>query len=191
MANTNDLQKGIAIRKDSKLWLVIDVFFVSPGKGSAFFRTKLREISTGKTVEHTFKSGESIEIVETQRRNTSFLYREGDSYVFMDDENYEQHYLEESQLEANIPKFVKEEQKIIILFAEENPVIATFHKTKMPFKVIEAPPGLKGDTATNTTRMVKLETGVEVQAPLFIKEGETIIVNVETGEYCERYRSSS
>lgn len=190
MANTTDLQKGATIRKDNKLWLVTDVFFVSPGKGSAFFRTKLREIGIGKVVEHTFKSGESIDLVETQKRNASFLYQEGDSFVFMDEENYEQYYLEKSQLETNIPKFVKEGQKIIILFAENSPIIASFHKTKMHFKVVDAPPGLKGDTATNTTRAIKLETGAEIQAPLFIKEGETIVVNVETGEYCERYKES-
>ena len=186
MADTTALTKGIAIKKDSKLWFVNDVFFVSPGKGSAFFRTKLKEIATGKVVEHTFKSGEAIEVVDTERRNASFLFKEGESYVVMDDENYEQYSLDVEHLDTNMADFIKEEQKLILLFAEGELLQATFHKTKLPFKVIDAPPGIKGDTATNTTRAVKLETGAEVQAPLFIKEGETIIVNVETGEYCER-----
>ena len=155
-----------------------------------FFRTKLKEVGSGKTVEHTFKSGEGIELVETERRNASFLYREGEAFVFMDEDNYEQYYLEATQLDANMLKFIKEEVKVVILFAEGSPVTATFHKTKLPFKVIDAPPGLKGDTATNTTRAVTLETGAQIQAPLFIKEGERIIVNVETEDYCERYKET-
>ena len=190
MADTTNLQKGVTIRKDNKLWFVTEVFFVSPGKGSAFFRTKLKEVGTGKVIEHTFKSGENIDLVETERKNASFLYKDGDFFVFMDDENYEQYYLEEAQLESNISKFIKEEIKVIIFFAEGHPVMTTFHKTKLPFKVIDAPPGLKGDTATNTTRAVTLETGAQIQAPLFIKEGEVIIVNVEKEEYCERYKES-
>ena len=188
MADTTSLQKGVTIKRDNKLWFVSDVFFVSPGKGTAFFRTKLKEVGTGKVVDNTFKSGESIELVETERKSASFLYKDGDFFVFMDDENYEQYYLEESQLEPNIPKFIKEEVKVIIFFAEGTPVMTNFHKTKLPLKVVDAPPGLKGDTATNTTRMVTLETGAEIQAPLFIKEGEMIIVNVEKEEYCERYK---
>ena len=189
MTNTASLSKGITIKKDNKLWFVNDVFFVSPGKGSAFFRTKLKEVTTGKIVEHTFKSGEDIEVVETERRNVSFLYREGGNYVFMDDKNYEQYYLEESQLEENVLRFIKQEQKLILFFAEDTPVQVSYHKTKLPFKVADAPPGIKGDTANAVTRAVKLETGAEVLCPLFINTGDIIIVNVETGEYCERYKS--
>lgn len=186
MADTNDLTKGATIRKDNKLWFVNDAFFVSPGKGAAFYRTKLKDINTGKVVEHTFKSGEGIELIETFRRSVSFLYAEGDDFVFMDEENFEQYTLSIEIVSEDVAKYLLEGQKLIIFFAEEQPINITFPKQKLGFKVVDAPPGIKGDTATNTTRAVTLETGAEVQAPLFIKEGETIVVNVETGEYCGR-----
>ena len=106
----------------------------------------------------------------------------------MDEENFEQYELSESFVGENITKFLIDGQKLILLFVEEEPIVIYYHKTKLPFKVIEAPPGIKGDTATNTSRGVKIESGTEVLAPLFIKEGESIIVNVETGQYCERYK---
>ena len=188
MADTTNLEKGVTLRKDGKLWTVMDVFFVSPGKGAAFFRTKLKEVNSGKVGDKTFKSGESIDVVDTERRNVSFLYKDGEEYIFMDDENYEQYHLSEDQLAKNVSKFLKEEAKLIVFFAEGHPVLAAFYKTKQPFKVVDAPPGIKGDTTTNALRAVKIETGAEILAPLFIKEGESIVVNVETEEYCERHK---
>lgn len=187
MADTTNLEKGITIRRDGKLWVVMEVHFVSPGKGSAFYKTKLKELETGKVVEVTLKSGLEIEIVETYRRNCSYLYKEGEKYLFMDDESYEQYELEEKLLDANMPKYLLPEQKVTVLFDESDRVImANFLKTKLIFTVVEAPPGLKGDTSGNATRAAKIDSGAEVQVPLFIKEGEKIVVNVDTDEYCER-----
>lgn len=190
LADTTNLEKGIFLQKDGKIWQVTDVFFVSPGKGAAFFRTKLKELYTGKVVENTIKSGSSIDIVELERRNCSFLYKEGEQYIFMDDATYEQHNLQKNYLSENMSVFLKPEHPVVIIFNEENqPIHASFIKTKMAFKVIEATPGVKGDTVSNVNRLVTLETGAQVQAPLFVKEGDSIVINVETGEYCERDRS--
>jgi elongation factor P len=186
MATTSDLSKGQTIKHDGKLWSVLDVTFVSPGKGSAFYKIRLKEVNVGKVVEITLKSGTQVEIIETNRRNVQFLYKEGEDFVFMDDENYEQYHLQPEVVGENVINFLKEEQRLIIFFAEGSPVNITFQKQKHPFKITQAEPGIKGDTATNSNRPVTIETGATVNVPLFINEGDTILVNVETGEYCER-----
>ena len=189
MATTSDLEKGMTIRKENKLWFVMSTFFVSPGKGSAFYKVKLKEVQTGKVVDYTLKSGEAIEIVDTERKTVQFLYKQDDLFVFMDQENYEQYSLEESVVGEKKAAFLKEEQKLIIFFAEEVAVDVSYVKQKQVFEVIEAPPGVKGDTVSNAFKTVSLETGAKAQVPLFIKEGEKVVINVETGEYCERMKS--
>lgn len=186
MSDTSVLKKGVAIKFENKNWFVQDTFFVSPGKGSAFFRTKLREIETGKVVEHTFKSGEGIELLDTERRNATYLYTKNGLYVFMDDESFEQYEYDDKIVVESTSKFLKENQTVIILFAEDNPLTISFPKTKVVFKVTEAPPAIKGDTVSSSYRPIKIETGATIQAPMFIKENDEIVVNVETGEYSER-----
>lgn len=189
MADTSILKKGVAIKHENRDWFVQDVFFVNPGKGSAFFRTKLKEITTGKVVEHTFKSGEGIEQLDTQRKNATFLYKQNDNFVFMDDETYEQHEFDNTMVDDNFAKFLKENQQIIILYANDIPVTLSYPKQKITYKVIEAPPAIKGDTVTNAYRPVTIETGASIQVPMFINQDDNIVVNVETGEYCERDNS--
>ena len=185
LKDTTGLKKGETIRFEKKIWTIIDTFFVSPGKGSAFFRTKLKDISSGKQKEHTFKSGESIEFIETERRNATYLYQDNEEFVFMEDDTFEQYSLDINVL-GNLKNFLKEEQKVIIFFAENSPINISFPKTKVSFKVIDAPPAIKGDTVSSSYRPITIETGAIVQVPLFIKENDEIIVNVETGEYSER-----
>ncbi len=190
MVGTNYLKKGITIKKVNKLWFVISSFFVKPGKGAAFYKAKLREIKTGKVVEYTFKSGEEIDLVDTERRNVQFLYQGRQEYVFMDEENYEQYHLKIDIVGEEVARFLKEEQKLVLFFVEEEPISISFVKQKLSFKVVEAPPGVKGDTVSNAFKTVTIDSGAKIQTPLFIKEGEEIIVNVETGEYCERTKGN-
>ena len=119
---------------------------------------------------------------------TTTAIKEGENYVFMDDENYEQYSLMPETVGESVSKFLKEEQKLILFFVEGNPVNVTFKQTKMPFTVTEAEPGIKGDTANNSNRPVTIETGAQIAVPLFINQGDTILVNVETEEYCERVK---
>lgn len=186
MGSTNDLAKGVAIKKDGKMFFVMESFFVSPGKGAAFYRTKLREIKTNKVVEHTFKSGETIDLLETERKTASFLYKKGDTFFFMDQENYEQYEIPEEILPERLILFLKEGLDVIILFAEGEIIDANLVKTKIPYKVVDAPPALKGDSVSNSYRPITIETGAKVSVPLFIKEGENIVINTETGEYAGR-----
>ena len=183
MADTTSLAKGIAIKKDGKMYFVTETFFVSPGKGSAFFRTKLKEIQSGKIIEHTFKSGESIELLDTSRKNASFLYKQGKNFFFMDDKSYEQYEVDESEIDKNVLSFLKEGLKCILLFAEDNLLGVTIQQTKVSYEVTDAPPAIKGDTVSNVYRTITIETGAKIQAPMFIKQGDNIIINVEKGEY--------
>lgn len=186
MGNTTDLTKGVCIRRENKLYFVTDVFFVSPGKGSAFYRTKIKDINTGKVVEVTLKSGESVELIDTERRAVQYLYKEGESYVVMDDENFEQFHLDAAVMGENVIPFLKENMQLILLIAEDAPISVAVKQTKHAYKIIEAEPAIKGDTATNSGRPVTIEGGAKVVVPLFINQGDRIIVNVETGEYVER-----
>jgi elongation factor P len=186
LGNTTDLTKGVAIRRENKIYFVTDVFFVSPGKGSAFYRTKIKDINTGKVVEVTLKSGESVELIDTERRAVQYLYKEGEQYVVMDDENFEQFHLEASVIGENVIPFLKENMQLILLIAEDAPISVAVKQAKHPYKIIEAEPAIKGDTATNSGRPVTIEGGAKVTVPLFINQGDRIIVNVETGEYVER-----
>ena len=188
MVGVNCLKKGVTLKKGDKLWVVISSFFFKPGKGGAFYKAKLKEIKTGKVVEYTFKSGEEIDLVDTERRNVQFLYQSGGEYVFMDEENYEQYHLKIDIVGEEVARFLKEEQNFVLFFAEEDPISISFAKQKQSFKVVEAPPGVKGDTVSNAFKTVTIDSGAKIQTPLFIKEGEEIIVNVETGEYCERMK---
>lgn len=180
---SSDLKKGITIKVQGKLYLVVDVDFMKQGRGGGNYRTKVRDIEKGTNVKITFKTGETIEIVDTEKKNATFLYKTGDDFCFMDDETYEQFNFDLNFVTEKSAKFLKEEQKVIILYAEGNPINLTFPTQKIPFKVITADPGVKGDTANNPQKPVIIETGAEIYAPLFIKEGDTIVVNIENEEY--------
>ncbi|BBM88813.1 elongation factor P [Spirochaetota bacterium] len=188
ISDTTSLKKGVAIRYEQKLYFVQSVFFVSPGKGSAFYRTKLKEIVTGRTSEKTFKSGEKIELVETERKNATFLYKQSNKYVFLESETYEQHELTPEVIGEEIIRFLKQEAELMLLIIEEEVIAVNFIKTKMVFEVTHAPPAIKGDTVSNAYRPVKIETGADIQAPLFIQTGDKIVINTDTGEYSERYK---
>ena len=188
MADTSSLKKGITIKHNNKIYFVLDVDFMKPGRGGAYYRTKLRDIQKKSVIKITFKSGEGIEIVDTERRTVTYLYKSGQEFVFMDDTSFEQYHYDAEFVGEEIIKFLKEEQKLIILYAEDDPVTIAYPVQKLEFKVVDAPPGLKGDTATGATKLVTIETGTTVQTPLFIENDDVIVVNVETGEYCGKQK---
>lgn len=185
MSSVNEISKESIIRMNNEIYLVTESQHVNPGKGSAFVRTKLKNIKTSKTMEITFKSNESVEIVEVERRKMQYLYNNGGMYSFMDNSSYEQLDINEGLLEGK-KDFLKEGLEVMVIKFEGIPLSVAL-PNKVTFKIIEAEPGVKGDTASgNVTKEATLETGAKIRVPLFIKAGEEIIVNTETGEYVER-----
>lgn len=182
MADTTAIKKGAVIRHSNDLWVVVDFKFVNPGKGAAFFKTKMKSISSGKSVEITYKSGETIDVVEVQRQNMQFLYKTDDMFSFMNQDTYET--LEVAgDIVGDDAKYLKEGLKVIASLHEGN-VVAVELPKKVQYTVKTAPPAVKGDSASgNVTKEIILENDLSIQAPIFIKEGEEILVNTETGDY--------
>lgn len=180
-----DIKKDAVIKHNNQLWIVAEFTFVNPGKGSAFYRTKIKNLENGKTMEVTFKSGETVNIVEVERRKMQFLYKDADNYYFMDPQSYDQVSVRADIL-GDKGVYLKEGGDALVVLYEGVPVTADIPK-KIAFKVMEAMPGVKGDTASgNVSKEAMLEGGIRVRVPLFIKEGEIIIINTDTGEYVER-----
>lgn len=164
--------------------MVVDKTFVSPGKGSAFTRAKLKNLKTGAVLEFTFKSGEKIEEAEVHTVEFQYLYQQGENFFFMNPRTYDQISLSQEML-GNFKNFLKEGDIYKIMMLEDQPV-SIIPPLKVKLKVVEAEVGAKGDTVTGATKPVKTETGFVVQVPLFIKTGDTILVNTETSEYVGR-----
>lgn len=182
MGDTTNIRKGAVIRHNNDLYVVTFFQFVNPGKGSAFTKTKMKSITTGKTMEITYKSGESVDTVEVEHVNMQYLYKNGNFYSFMDQGTYETVDVSADTLGDDV-KYLKEGLAVVMLTHEGAPVAMELPK-KVTYKVVSAPPAVKGDTAGgNVTKEVELENGLKVAAPIFIKEGEEIVVNTETGEY--------
>lgn len=184
MIESGSLKKGMCIVFRGQPHLVVDKAFVSPGRGSAFTRTKLKSLKTGSVIEFTFKSGEKIEEASVQTQEFQYLYQQGKNYFFMNPRSYEQVSLSQDLLE-NLKNFLKEGDVYKIIMLEEQPVNLIPPK-KVRLKVIEAEQAVKGNTVMAATKPVKVETGYVVQAPLFVKVGDTIIINTKTGQYTER-----
>ncbi|PIT86448.1 MAG: elongation factor P [Candidatus Magasanikbacteria bacterium CG10_big_fil_rev_8_21_14_0_10_43_6] len=182
MAETTEIKKGAVIQHNGDLYVVVDFKFVNPGKGAAFTKTKMKSITSGKNIEITYKSGESVDVVRVDRQNIQYLYKNGDTYSFMNNESYETLEVPED-IVGDDGKFLKEGLEVIGSFHEGSLVAVQLPK-KVEYMVITAPPAVKGDTASgNVTKEVVLENGLHIHAPIFIKEGETIVINTETEEY--------
>lgn len=181
---TAQFKKGNFIEFRNEPNQIMDFQFVNPGKGSAFVRAKLKSLKSGKVIEFTYKSGESVEELPINTREMQYLYKEGDGYVFMDNFSYEQVTIPESMLEDFI-KYLKPNDTYQVLVYGEEAVGIRFPK-KVWLKVTEAEEGAKGNTATGATKTVIVETGAVITVPLFIKQGDTIGVDPETGSYLER-----
>lgn len=185
MATTSDIRKGVVIQHQNNLYVVVEFQHVNPGKGAAFTRTRMKDLASGKVIEVTYKSGETVNIVSVQFQTMQYLYKTGDNYAFMNMSTYEQVEMN-GDLIGDDAKYLKEGLEVIMGIYEERPVSVELPK-KIKYKVMEAPPAVKGDSASgNVTKEAVVENGLRVQVPIFIKEGEEILVNTETGEYSER-----
>jgi elongation factor P len=182
--STSQFKKGIYILFQNEPHMVVDISFVSPGKGSAFYRTKLKNLYTGRVVEYTYKSGEKVEEVLVETHEAEYSYFDGSNYVFIEPRNFEQ-YTVPVEIIGDDKVYLKEGLLYRIKFYDDNPVGISLPKT-IAFKIVEAENSVKGDTATNATKTAILDTGMKVLVPLFIKTGEEILVNTETGAYLSR-----
>lgn len=187
MANTSDIKNGLCINHNGKLAQIIEFQHVKPGKGPAFVRTKMRQIESGKVLDFTFSAGHKIEIVRIENREYQYLYQEGDSFVFMNNETYEQVNIPASMVDK--PLFLQEGMICNILFhaEEEMPLVL-----ELPMHIISeityTEPGVKGDTATNSMKPATIASGAEIRVPLFINMGEVIKIDTRTGVYVERVK---
>jgi len=187
MASTSDIKNGLCIKHNNKLVKVVEFQHVKPGKGPAFVRTKLKDVETGRVVDHTFSAGHKIEIVRIENRTYQYLYKESDGYHFMNNDTYEQIFINNKMIEK--PEFMKEGDVCVIVFHadEELPLVveqAQFLKAEITY----TEPGIKGDTATNATKPATIDTGAEVRVPLFINTGDKIKVDIYKGAYVERLK---
>ena len=185
--NTSDFKKGLAVKYNGETYVITGYQFVNPGKGSAFTRTKLKNVKTGKVVEVSFRSNETIDEANMEYKKCQYMYNTGDSYSFMDNVSYDQFEISADVI-GNMSNYLIEGGDVTVVFVDDLAVGVQL-PAKMSFKVVEAPPGEKGDTATGGSKFVVIETGASVNVPLFIKEGDRIKVNTESGEYVERDNS--
>jgi elongation factor P len=187
MANTSDIRNGLCIKHNEKLFQIIEFQHVKPGKGPAFVRTKMRQIESGKVLDHTFSAGHKIEPVRIENREHQYLYQEGTDYVFMNNESFEQVNIPAKMIEK--PLFLQEGMVVNILFhAEEEAPLVVDLPMYIISEVTYTEPGVKGDTATNSMKPATIATGAEVKVPLFIDNGETIKIDTRTGVYVERVK---
>ncbi|MGQ9819582.1 MAG: elongation factor P [Candidatus Kapaibacteriales bacterium] len=184
LGTTSDLRPGAIINFDGELHQVLESEHRTPGNLRAFYQVKMRNIRTGRLSEYRFRSGESIEFVYVDRKPYQFLYRDGNSFYFMDMETYEQIPID-IELIGNSVKFLTENQEVQIAFVNDNP-IAVELPTHINLRVVQTEPGVRGDTATNVLKPAVLESGATVQVPLFINEGDILRIDTRTGEYVER-----
>jgi len=182
--STAQFKRGIYIIFHEEPHLVVDIHFVSPGKGSAFYKTKLKSLYTGRIVEYTYKSGERVEEVMVETHEAQYSFFDGTSYVFIEPRTFEQYSVPAGVI-GNDKLYLKEGLLYRIKFYEEKPVGVTLPKS-IACVVVEAENSIKGDTATSAMKNAVLDTGAKVLVPLFIKNGEEIIISTETGAYLSR-----
>jgi elongation factor P len=186
MADTSDIKKGFKMLLDGVPFAVVDHQFVKPGKGQAFVRTRIKNMMTGAVIDRTFKSGEKLEKADTEERTMQYLYPEGDARVFMDTRSYEQLSLSNEQLGDNV-HFLLDGTEVDVMLFDGRPIGVT-PPTFVELLVIETEPGFKGDTSSNTTKPAILETGLQVNVPLFVNAGDRLKVDTRTSSYVERVK---
>ena len=184
MATTNDLKNGMTLSIDGQLWNVVDFQHVKPGKGGAFVRTKLKNVMSGKVVDRTFNAGVRVEQASVDRREMQYLYREGEDFVFMDTQDYDQPRIPAATV-GDVANYLLEEQTAVIAFNEGVPLYVEL-PAAVELTVSQTDPGLQGDRSTGGTKPATLETGAQIQVPLFITTGEKIRVDTRTGDYLGR-----
>lgn len=187
MASTSDIRNGLCIRYNHDIYKVIEFLHVKPGKGPAFVRTKLKSVTSGKVLDNTFSAGHKIDEVRVETHKFQFLYNDGEHYHFMNTEDYSQIALSENALDA--PKLLKEGEVVTVLInTEDNMPLSVEMPASVILEVTHTEPGVKGNTATNATKPAIVETGAEVNVPLFIMEGDKIKIETDKGTYKERIK---
>jgi len=184
MISTNQFKNGVSIIVDGELYIIVDFQHVKPGKGGAFVRTRLKNIRSGNTMERNFRAGEKFEEAFIETKKLQFSYRAGSSYHFMDQETFDDVSLDESQL-PEIKNFLKENM-ILTASLYDKKIVDISLPMFIELKVVEAEPGIKGDTAKSTLKPVKLESGATISVPLFIEIGDTIKIDTRSKEYVGR-----
>ncbi|MCD4526070.1 elongation factor P [Nocardioides sp. cx-173] len=187
MASTNDLKNGMVLNIDGQLWAVVDFQHVKPGKGPAFVRTKLRNVESGKNVDKTFNAGTKVETATVDRRTMQYLYNDGTSFVFMDTGTYDQIEVPPEVL-GDGANFLLENQEAIVA-TNEGRVLFVELPASVELVITFTEPGLAGDSATGRTKPATLETGHEIQVPLFINQGEKVKVDTRDSSYLGRVKS--
>lgn len=187
MASTSDIRNGLCIRYNNDIYKITEFLHVKPGKGPAFVRTKLKSVTTGKTLENTFSAGHKIDDIRVETHKFQYLYSDEDFYHFMNVEDYSQIRLVENALD--MPKLLKEGEVVtVIINTEDNAPLSVEMPASVVLEVAHTEPGVKGNTATNATKPATLETGAEVNVPLFINEGDKVRIETDKGTYKERIK---
>ena len=184
MATTNDLKNGMTLDLEGQLWNVVEFQHVKPGKGPAFVRTKLKHVLSGKVVEKTFNAGIKVEVAIVEKRDMQYLYHDGDSYVFMDSATYDQINIPESTV-ADAANYMLENAEAVVAIHEGTPLYVEL-PASVELTITYTEPGLQGDRSSGGTKPATVETGVEIQVPLFINQGERVKVDTRDGSYLGR-----
>jgi elongation factor P len=184
VATTNDLKNGMTLNIDGQLWNVVEFQHVKPGKGGAFVRTKLKNVLSGKVVDRTFNAGVRVEQASVDKREMQYLYREGDDFVFMDTQDYDQPRIS-AEVVGDAASYLLEEQMAVVAFNEGTALYVEL-PAAVELTVSQTDPGLQGDRSTGGTKPATLETGAQIQVPLFITSAEKIRVDTRTGQYLGR-----
>lgn len=188
MSSPNDIKKGTVLNIENDLWLVIEFQRVSPGKGSSFVRTRMRNLKTGKVMEHNFKSAESLTYEDVQYKKMQYLFNDGNLYTFMDNNTYEQISVAKADIEDSLP-YIKEGLDVTVVMHEGQAITISLPQ-KIQYTIVYTEPAVKGDTASgNVMKEAELDNGLKIKVPSFINQGESILVNTETAAYSERVTS--
>lgn len=188
MADTSDFRNGLIIRYKNDPFVIVEFQHVKPGKGGAFVRTTLKNLKTGRVLDNTFRSGESVDVIRVERRKYQYLYKETAGLVLMDNETFEQITIQEDLI-GDGALFIKEGIEIELLLDNTDQIITAEIPIFINLVVVETEPGFKGDTANNALKPAKLETGATVNVPLFINEGDVLKIDTRTGSYVERVKN--
>jgi elongation factor P len=184
---TSDFRKGLKVQIDGEPYLMIEMNFVKPGKGNALYKCRLKNLMRGTVLSRTYKGGETLEEADVEEIDCQYLYRQGDTFVFMDSKTFEQYELSSDQVD-DAWKYLKDGMECKMVLFNAQPITLT-PPNHVELLVEFCEPGAKGDTATNVTKPVKVETGAEIIAPAFIEMGNVIKVDTRTGDYVERVKS--
>ena len=184
MATTNDLKNGMTLDIEGQLWTVVEFQHVKPGKGPAFVRTKLKQVMTGKVVDKTFNAGVKVDVAILEKREMNFLYKEGEDFVFMDNKTFDQMNISSATV-GDAAQYMLENTEAIVAIHDNNPLYIEL-PASVTLQVTYTEPGIQGDRSSGGTKPATVETGIEIQVPLFIKQDEKILVDTRDGSYLGR-----